>query len=73
VFSRQGEHHRGRRSPARGLDPCIHRIKGQITISVVRHRFGNQRATRLETLEEPGIEHHAVAMSDPEGNEFDIN
>ena len=30
-------------------------------------------ATRLEALEEPGIEHYAVAMLDPEGNEFDIN
>ncbi len=30
-------------------------------------------ATRLETLEEEGVEHYAVAMADPEGNEFDIN
>jgi hypothetical protein len=30
-------------------------------------------ATRLETLEEPGVEWYAVAMADPEGNEFDIN
>ena len=30
-------------------------------------------ATRLEALEEPGVEHYAVAMLDPEGNEFDIN
>jgi Glyoxalase-like domain len=30
-------------------------------------------ATRLETLEQPGLEHYAVAMADPEGNEFDIN
>ena len=30
-------------------------------------------ATRLETLEEPGLEHYAVAMADPEDNEFDIN
>jgi len=30
-------------------------------------------ATRLETLEEAGVEWYAVAMADPEGNEFDIN
>jgi hypothetical protein len=30
-------------------------------------------ATRLESLVEPGLEHYAVAMLDPEGNEFDIN
>ena len=30
-------------------------------------------ATRLETLEEAGVEHYAVAMADPEDNEFDIN
>jgi len=30
-------------------------------------------ATRLEALVVPGLEHYAVAMADPEGNEFDIN
>jgi hypothetical protein len=30
-------------------------------------------ATRLETLEDEGIEHYGVAMCDPEENEFDIN
>lgn len=30
-------------------------------------------ATRLEALEQEGLEHYAVAMSDPEENEFDIN
>jgi hypothetical protein len=30
-------------------------------------------ATRLGALEEPGLDHYAVAMLDPEGNEFDIN
>ena len=29
-------------------------------------------ATRLETLGE-GLDHYAVAMADPEGNEFDVN
>jgi hypothetical protein len=30
-------------------------------------------AKLLETHETPGIEHFAIAMADPEGNEFDIN
>jgi len=30
-------------------------------------------AKRLGVLEEPGVDHYAVAMQDPEGNEFDIN
>ncbi|GAA1674157.1 VOC family protein [Kribbella yunnanensis] len=30
-------------------------------------------ATRLRTLAEPGLDHYAVGMADPEGNEFDIN
>jgi hypothetical protein len=30
-------------------------------------------ASRLETLALEGFEHYAVAMADPEGNEFDVN
>jgi hypothetical protein len=30
-------------------------------------------ATRLGALTEDGLDHYAVAMADPEGNEFDIN
>jgi Glyoxalase-like domain len=30
-------------------------------------------ATRLHTLVEEGMDHYAVGMTDPEGNEFDIN
>jgi hypothetical protein len=30
-------------------------------------------ATRLETWDEKGIDQYAVAMMDPEGNEFDLN
>ncbi len=30
-------------------------------------------AARLETLYEEGDDHYAVAMADPEGNEFDVN
>lgn len=30
-------------------------------------------ARRLHTVSEEGLDHYAVAMTDPEGNEFDIN
>lgn len=30
-------------------------------------------AVRLRTISEEGMDHYAVAMLDPEGNEFDIN
>jgi hypothetical protein len=30
-------------------------------------------ATRLRTMSEEGLDHYAVAMTDPEGNEFDVH
>ena len=30
-------------------------------------------ATRRHAIDEEGLDHYAVAMADPEGNEFDIN
>ncbi|MBO0785058.1 MAG: VOC family protein [Actinobacteria bacterium] len=30
-------------------------------------------ATMVKVLEQEGVDHYAVAMTDPEGNEFDIN
>lgn len=30
-------------------------------------------ATRIRALTEEGLDHYAVAMRDPEGNEFDVN
>jgi hypothetical protein len=30
-------------------------------------------ATRLSALDDEGLDHYAVALADPEGNEFDIN
>lgn len=30
-------------------------------------------ATMIDALSDPGLDHYAVAMRDPEGNEFDIN
>jgi hypothetical protein len=36
-------------------------------------RLSNLGATIVGDLTEEGIDHYAVAMKDPEGNEFDIN
>jgi hypothetical protein len=36
-------------------------------------RLSSLGATRIGALFEKGIDHYAVAMLDPEGNEFDIN
>jgi glyoxalase superfamily protein len=36
-------------------------------------RLEGAGATRLRVLEEEGLDHVAIAMLDPEGNEFDIN
>jgi hypothetical protein len=30
-------------------------------------------ATRTVVMDEEGVDHYAVGMKDPEGNEFDIN
>jgi hypothetical protein len=35
-------------------------------------RLESLGATRLRTSSEEGMDHYAVAMTDPEGNEFDI-
>ena len=36
-------------------------------------RLAGLGATLVRVLQEDGIDHYAVAMTDPEGNEFDIN
>jgi hypothetical protein len=36
-------------------------------------RLADLGATIVEALSEEGLDHYAVAMTDPEGNEFDIN
>jgi Glyoxalase-like domain len=36
-------------------------------------RLAGLGATVVRVMEEEGLDHYAVAMNDPEGNEFDIN
>ncbi len=42
-------------------------------VEVEAARLVSLGATRLRTISEEGLDHYGVAMSDPEGNEFDIN
>lgn len=58
-----------RASGGRDLPLAVRR--GQVEAEAARLlRLG---ATRLETLSEEGLDHYAIAMADPEENEFDVN
>ena len=53
------------------IDVPIAVRKERVEAEVARlERLG---ARRLETLTVEGMDHYAVAMEDPEGNEFDVN
>ena len=54
-----------------GRDLPLATRKGQVEAEVAR--LVALGATRLETLYEEGEDHYAVALADPEGNEFDVN
>lgn len=54
-----------------GRDLALAQRKDQVEAEVARLVILG--ATRLETLYEEGLDHYAVAMADPEGNEFDVN
>lgn len=41
-------------------------------VEAMADRLVRRGATRLQTYFEAGVDHYAVAMLDPEGNEFDI-
>ena len=49
------------------LDTRRERVEAEAT------RLESLGATRLHAIVEEGLDHYAVAMADPEGNEFDIN
>lgn len=42
-------------------------------INAEADRLVRAGATRVRVLQQAGVDHYAVAMRDPEGNEFDIN
>lgn len=54
----------GRKAP---LDVRKQRVEAEAA------RLVHLGATRVQALFEEGLDHYAVAMRDPEGNEFDIN
>ena len=54
-----------------GRSSSIETRRGRVEAEV--SRLVSLGATRLRTIEEPGLDHYAVALTDPEGNEFDIN
>jgi hypothetical protein len=45
----------------------------QARVDAEAERLAGLGATRVRSLAEPGLDHYGVAMTDPEGNEFDIN
>jgi hypothetical protein len=45
----------------------------QQQIHTAAERLERLGATQLEVLEQEGVDHYAIAMLDPEGNEFDVN
>ena len=49
------------------LDIRRERVEAEAT------RLVSLGATRLHTMVQEGLDHYAVALTDPEGNEFDIN
>ena len=56
---------------SRGRDLPLETRRQQVEAEVARlEALG---AVRLETLYEEGVDHYAVAMTDPEGNEFDVH
>ena len=45
----------------------------QQRVDAEAQRLAQLGGTIIRVLAEPGLDHYAVAMADPEGNEFDIN
>ncbi len=45
----------------------------QQRVDAEARRLSDLGATFVQVLSEEGLDHYAVAMKDPEGNEFDIN
>jgi hypothetical protein len=51
----------------------VPRSEREARVKAEAERLVSLGATVIRELAEPGGEHYAIAMSDPEGNEFDIN
>ena len=58
---------------ASGGRDVVARRSGPERVEAEADRLVALGATRLRTISEEGMDHYAVALLDPEGNEFDIN
>lgn len=56
-----------------GGDRSIPLATRKARVDAEAQRLVGLGATLTRVLSEPGLDHYAVAMLDPEGNEFDIN
>ncbi len=56
-----------------GADANTRWPNGPPGVEVMTERLVAAGATRVRTLSEPGLDHYAVALLDPEGNEFDVD
>jgi Glyoxalase-like domain len=56
-----------------GIGKVVPRLEREARVTAEAERLARLGATIVRVLAEPHDDHYAIAMSDPEGNEFDIN
>jgi hypothetical protein len=56
-----------------GIGQDVPRPEREARVRAEAGRLASLGATIVRELAEPGIDHFGIAMTDPEGNEFDIN
>jgi Glyoxalase-like domain len=56
-----------------GIGHDVPRPEREACVRAEAERLASLGATIVRELAEPGIDHFGIAMTDPEGNEFDIN
>ncbi|MEP7020281.1 MAG: VOC family protein [Pseudonocardiales bacterium] len=62
----------GNLSPRRACCDVPLSTRGELVDTEVQ-RLTELGATAVRVLQQDGLDHYAVAMADPEGNEFDVN
>ena len=55
------------------IDIAAARAGERERVEAEAERLASLGATRVRTIADEGLDHYAVALLDPEGNEFDIN
>ena len=56
-----------------GIGQDIPRPMREACVRAEAERLAGLGATIVRELTEPGLDHFGIAMTDPEGNEFDVN